>query len=85
MMAKKMAMKMDMMCPQSQCGPKCLLLGLIAAVLAAGGLWMLVGGARMQWAGLPWKSVLVWYTGGFLLWYVAKCTKMKACGTCNRM
>ena len=84
-MAKKMAMDMSMMCPPSQCGPKCLILGLIAAVLAAGGLWMLVGGVMMQWSGLPWTNVLLWYVGGFLLWCIAKCAKMKACPMCKGM
>ncbi|MBI4145806.1 hypothetical protein HY489_00540 [Candidatus Woesearchaeota archaeon] len=80
-----MAKKMDsMMCSTAQCGPKCLVLGVISAILAAGGLWLLVGGIKMQWSMLPWKSVLLWYTGGFLLWCIAKCAKMKACPMCAR-
>lgn len=84
-MAKKMSMDMSMSCMPGQCGPKCLVLGLIAAVLAAGGLWMLVGGIKMQWAMMPWTNVLLWYTGGMLLWCIAKMAKMKCCGMCSRM
>ena len=83
-MAKKMEMMMT--CPPSSCcGPKCIVLGIIAALLGAAGLWMLVSGVMMQSQMLPWSSVLLWYTGGFLLWCIAKMAKWKACPMCKQM
>ncbi|RMD58458.1 hypothetical protein D6825_00855 [Candidatus Woesearchaeota archaeon] len=76
-------MRAGAVCPPSKCGPKCLLLGLISAVLMAAGLWLLVGGVMMQWSAMSWQKVLAWYSGGFVLWCIAKCAKMKACPSCK--
>ncbi|PIN74765.1 hypothetical protein COV18_06100 [Candidatus Woesearchaeota archaeon CG10_big_fil_rev_8_21_14_0_10_37_12] len=70
-------------CAPEACGPKCIILVLIAILLTAGGLWMLVAGWQMQTAGFVWSQVTLWYAGGFLLWCIAKCIKMKACGKCR--
>jgi len=66
-----------------QCGPKCIILGLISAALAAGGLWAIVGGVMKQWGGMPWTAAFLWYFGGLVLWCIAKCVKMKACPVCK--
>ena len=79
-----MAKKEEMMCPTTECGPKCFLFGVIASLVAAAGLWMVVGGVMMQWSQAVWNSVLLWYTGGMVLFCVAKCIKMKACPSCAR-
>jgi hypothetical protein len=69
-----------------QCGPKCIILGLLSAAFAAGGLWMIVGGIMKQWGGMmPWTNIFLWYFGGFVLFCIAKCTKMKACPMCRVM
>ncbi len=81
-MAKRMMMKEEMTCPQGACGPKCMLMWLLAAVFLAGGLWMIVGGALMQYSRFPWTQVFLWYLGGFVLWAIAKRCKMKACAMC---
>lgn len=68
-----------------QCGPKCIILGLIAAALAAGGLWLVVGGVMGQMKAMPMSSIFLWYFGGFVLWKIAKCLKMKMCSMCQAM
>ena len=76
--------KPAMTCPPGQCGPRCIVMGLLAAVFAAAGLWMLVGGVMKQLSGLvPWTNIFLWYLGGFVLWCIAKVCKKKACGECN--
>lgn len=84
-MAKSMKnMDMSMMCAQSSCGPRCIISGVLAAAAAAAGLWMLVAGVMMQSGGQPLLNNILWYAGGFLLWGVAKCIKMKACSVCRQ-
>ncbi len=74
-MAKDMSM---------QCGPKCIVLGLIAAAFAAGGLWMIVAAIMKQWAGMmPWTNIFLWYFGGFILFSIGKMMKMKCCNFCR--
>ena len=70
-----------MVCPPGgSCGPKCIIMMLLAAVFGALGLWMIVGGVMKQLSGaVPWTSVAMWYAGGFILWCFAKCFKWKAC------
>lgn len=68
----------------TKCGPKCLFLVLLAALLAAGGLSMLVMGVMQQMSRImPLKSFLLWYAGGFVLFGLAKLSKMKACAGCS--
>ncbi len=74
---------MGMMCMPGQCGPKCIIFGLIASAFAAGGLFLLVAGILKQMAMMPWTAAFWWYFGGFVLWCVAKICKMKACPTCR--
>ena len=81
-MAKK-SMEMNM-CPTASCGPKCIVSGILSAVAAAAGLWVIVSGVMMQTQMMPWMNTLLWYAGGFLLMGVAKCIKMKACGMCRQ-
>jgi hypothetical protein len=76
-------MKGDMMCPAPVCGPKCIVMGLLAAAFAAGGLWMIVAAVLKQSSLMPTSNVLLWYFGGFVLWCIAKCMKMKACPMCR--
>ena len=52
--------------------------GIIAAILAAIGLYLVVGGIAKQVGGLPWTTVLWWYFGGFILFMLAKFCKIKA-------
>jgi len=77
-----MAKKAKMVCPPSTCGPKCIIMGLLGAVFAAAGLWLVVGGILMQVGRMPWTSIFLWYVGGFVLWCIAKGCKMKACPQC---
>ncbi len=82
----KMKGDMSMTCAPGQCGPKCIIMGLIAAAFAAGGLWMLVGAVMKQWSGMmPWTNIFLWYFGGLILVCISKCIKMKACGMCRQM
>ena len=68
---------------ENGCGPKCLFLMLLAALLGAGGLWMIVTGILHQMAPrAPWGGIVLWYTGGFILWVLAKQCKWKACPMC---
>ena len=82
----KMAKMMDSgMCAPASCGPKCILLGLVHAVLASAGLFVIVGGIMKQWSGMmPWSNIVLWHTGGMILWGIAKMAKMKACPMCCR-
>ena len=85
-MAKKKSsapMRSDMTCPPGKCGPMCLIMGLLASVIAAVGLCLVVGGIMMQWSVMSLKKVLAWYTGGLVLWCIAKCAKAKACPSCR--
>ena len=73
-----------MMCPTGTCGPRCIILGLISAAFASAGLWLIVGAILKQASAImPWTNVFTWYFGGFILFGVAKCLKMKACGMCR--
>lgn len=72
-----------MTCPTGKCGPTCVFMSLLASVAAAFGLWLLVAGVMKQWSGMSWTGIWTWYFGGFVLWCVAKCFKMKACGACR--
>ncbi|HLF54236.1 MAG TPA: hypothetical protein VI612_00765 [Candidatus Nanoarchaeia archaeon] len=81
-MAKK---DMGMVCAPGQCGPKCIILGLLSAAFAAGGLWLVVGGIMMQMGAVAMTNVFLWYFGGFVLWCIAKMCKMKCCGYCRMM
>ena len=77
-------MKSDMVCPPGQCGPKCIVMGLIAAAFAAGGLWMAVGAIMKQWSGMiPWSNIFLWYFGAFILFSIGRMMKMKCCGFCR--
>ena len=51
---------------------------IIAAILAAVGLFLLVGGIAKQVAGFPWSTVMLWYFGGFILFMLGKFCKWKA-------
>ena len=73
--------KRDMMM-SGGCGPKCIVLGLIAAAFFAAGLWTLVSGFQMQSAGMTMGRTFLWYFGGFILWCIGKCVKRKSCGMC---
>ena len=72
-----------MVCPPGQCGPKCIVLGLVGAAAAGLGLWLVVAGFLKQSAGMTLTSAWMWYAGGFLVFGVAKCIKKKACGMCR--
>ncbi len=68
----------------AQCSPKCIVLGLVAAAFAAGGLWMIVAAVMKQMAGMmPTTNVFLWYFGGFILFAIAKMMKMKCCNFCR--
>jgi len=82
-MAKRKAKMEAMTCPTGQCGPKCIVMGLLAAAAAAFGLFLLVGGVMKQWSGMPWSAAWTWYFGGFVLMCVKCCLKKKACMQCN--
>jgi hypothetical protein len=74
-------MAKDMM---GQCSPKCIVLGLVAAAFAAGGLWMVVAAIINQWNRLaPTSNIFLWYFGGFVLFAIAKMMKMKCCNFCR--
>ncbi len=65
------------------CGPRCLFMGLVAAALAAAGLWVIVEGVLKQMnPQMPWTTIVLWYFGGFLLWCIAKICKMQ-CKACS--
>ena len=68
---------------KNMCGPKCLIMKLLAIILMALGLWVGITGIMMQLAMMPFTRVILWYLGGFLLFCIAKHFKMKACGTCS--
>ncbi len=74
---------MGMMCMPGQCGPKCIILGLLAAAFGALGLFLVVGGVVKQMGMMPLGNVWLWYFGGFVLWCIAKMCKMKACPMCK--
>ncbi len=75
--------KKDMM---EGCGPKCIILGLLAAAFAAAGLWMVIGGIMKQWSGMmPWTNVWLWYFGGLILVMISKGCKFKTCMMCKSM
>ncbi len=71
------------MAKQTGCGPKCLILKLLAIVLMALGLWVGITGIMMQLALIPFTRVILWYLGAFLLFCIAKHLKMMACGMCK--
>ncbi|MBW2969500.1 hypothetical protein KY319_00045 [Candidatus Woesearchaeota archaeon] len=72
------------MAKKTGCGLRCLIMKLIAILLAGAGLYVIVSGIMRQWAGMfPFTHVFLWYAGGFLLWCLAKYFKMKACDTCS--
>jgi len=76
--------KKDMTCMPGQCGPKCIIMGLIAAAFGAGGLWMIIAAIIKQWSGMmPTSNVFLWYFGGLILIAIAKMCKMKGCGFCR--
>ena len=69
---------------EMECGAKCLIMGLVAAALAAGGLWMVVAGVLKQWSGMmPWTTVWLWYFGGFILVCIAKHCRKQSCMMCR--
>ena len=46
---------------------------LLAALLGAGGLWMIVTGILHQMAPrASWGGIVLWYTGGFILFVLSK-------------
>ncbi len=66
------------------CGPKCIILGLVSAAFMAGALWTIVGGIWKQWTmAAPMSNIFLWYFGGFILFCIAKCIKMKTCEMCR--
>ena len=84
-MAKKMMKSDAMVCAPGACGPKCIVMGLVSAAFAAGGLWMIVSAVLKQMSGMmPTSNVFLWYFGGLVLWCIAKMCKMKACSYCAR-
>ncbi len=83
-MSARGPMSPPMTCASGSCGPRCVLWGLIAVILAALGLWMLMSGIMKQWSMAPWTTASLWYLGGFILWCLAKCSKLKACDKCAR-
>ena len=77
-MAKKMA--------AGACGPRCIIMGLLSAAFAAGGVWMVIAGIMRQWsATVGFTNVWLWYFGAFILFCIGKCMKFKACATCKAM
>ncbi len=68
------------------CGPKCIMLGLLAAAFAAAGFWMVIGGIMKQWSGMaPMSNVFLWYFGGLILVMISKGCKFKSCSMCKSM
>lgn len=68
---------------KEMCGPKCLIMKLLAIILMALGLWVGITGIMQQLAMVPFTKVMLWYLGGFLLFCIAKHLKMKSCGMCK--
>ncbi len=58
-----------MMCPST--GPKGIVMKIIAAALAAAGLWTIVGGVLGQMHMAAASSVFLWYFAGFILLMLA--------------
>lgn len=66
-----------------ECGPKCMISGLLAAAFMAGALWMIVTAVLKQTVMYSTMHVLLWYFGGFLLFAIARYIKMKSCTICS--
>ncbi len=67
------------------CGPSNIGWMILASIVLGIGLWLLVGGLKMQWGGdsSEWLTVLLWYAGGILVMCIGKVFKWKSMSGCT--